>query len=205
MQDNWRSNHGYEAMLDFQMSWLMRLAAEKNVKKKKLHQISKEVLLRLIESVYFVDEEYRSPPAEFVTRPFAYLADVGDAGKDAGEPHEIALCRLGDDFGKRRLAAPGRPIEDYVGETVGLYHAAKELAFAKYVILPDDFLKRRGPHARGKRLGLAPFHASFAEHVPVHDCLGEQLADGIDVGKLHRLWRIDEACVGHLVLCDRLE
>lgn len=49
MQDNWRSNHGYEAMLDFQMSWLMRLAAEKNVKKKKLHQISKEVLLRLIE------------------------------------------------------------------------------------------------------------------------------------------------------------
>ena len=48
MQDNWRSNYGYEAMLDFQMSWLMRLAAEKNVKKKKLHQISKEVLLRLI-------------------------------------------------------------------------------------------------------------------------------------------------------------
>lgn len=49
MQDSWRSNHGYEAMLDFQMSWLMRLAAEKNVDKKKLHQISKEVLLRLIE------------------------------------------------------------------------------------------------------------------------------------------------------------
>ena len=49
MQDSWRSNHGYEAMLDFQMSWLMRLAAETNVEKKKLHQISKEVLLRLIE------------------------------------------------------------------------------------------------------------------------------------------------------------
>lgn len=48
MQDKWRSNHGYEAMLDFQMSWLMRLAAEPDVKKKKLHRISKEVLLRLI-------------------------------------------------------------------------------------------------------------------------------------------------------------
>ena len=48
MQDSWRSNHGYEAMLDFQMSWLMRLAAEKNVEKKRLHQISNEVLLRLI-------------------------------------------------------------------------------------------------------------------------------------------------------------
>lgn len=47
MQDKWGSNHGYEVMLDFQMSWLIRLAAEKNVEKKKLHQISKEVLLRL--------------------------------------------------------------------------------------------------------------------------------------------------------------
>lgn len=49
MQDKWGSNHGYEVMLDFQISWLMRLAAETNVEKKKLHQISKEVLLRLIE------------------------------------------------------------------------------------------------------------------------------------------------------------
>lgn len=51
MQDSWRSNHGYEAMLDFQMSWLMRLAAEKNIKKgiERLHKISQEVLLRLIE------------------------------------------------------------------------------------------------------------------------------------------------------------
>ena len=48
MQDKWGSNHGYEVMLDFQMSWLMRLAAETNVEKKKLHQISKEVLLRLV-------------------------------------------------------------------------------------------------------------------------------------------------------------
>lgn len=48
MQDKWGSNHGYEAMLDFQMSWLMRLAAKKNIKKEKLHKISQEVLLRLI-------------------------------------------------------------------------------------------------------------------------------------------------------------
>lgn len=49
MQDSWRSNHGYEAMLDFQMSWLMRLAAEKSEKQERLHEISKQVLLRLIE------------------------------------------------------------------------------------------------------------------------------------------------------------
>lgn len=49
MQDSWHSNDGYEAMLDFQMSWLMRLAAEKDIEKPRLHQICKEVLLRLIE------------------------------------------------------------------------------------------------------------------------------------------------------------
>lgn len=48
MQDSWHSNHGYESMLDFQMSWLMRLAAEKDIEKPQLHKISKEVLLRLI-------------------------------------------------------------------------------------------------------------------------------------------------------------
>ena len=49
MQDSWHSNHGYEAMLDFQMSWLMRLAAEKDIEKPQLYKISKDVLLRLIE------------------------------------------------------------------------------------------------------------------------------------------------------------
>jgi len=28
MQDSSRSNHGYEAMLDYQISWLLRLAKE---------------------------------------------------------------------------------------------------------------------------------------------------------------------------------
>lgn len=49
MQDSWHSNHGYEAMLDFQISWLMRIAAEKNIEKPLLHKISKDVLLRLVE------------------------------------------------------------------------------------------------------------------------------------------------------------
>ena len=49
MLDNWRSNHGYEAMLDFQISWLLRLSAKMEVENKILHKISKEVLLRLIE------------------------------------------------------------------------------------------------------------------------------------------------------------
>ena len=118
----------------------------------------KDILLRFVESVYLVDEEYRSPSAKLITRPFAYLADVGDARKDAGESHEIALRRLGDDFCKRRLAASRRPVEDYVCETVGFYHSAKQLALAKYMILPDDFFKRRWPHPCSERFCLVPFH-----------------------------------------------
>lgn len=49
MQDNWRSNHGYEAMLDFQMSWLMRLAAEKNVKKKNCTRLAKKSCCDLLD------------------------------------------------------------------------------------------------------------------------------------------------------------
>ena len=118
----------------------------------------KDVLLRFVESVYLVDKKYRSLSTQLVSRPFANLADIGDARENAGEPHEIALCSLGDYFCKRRFAASGRSVEDYVSETVGLYHAAKELALAKYVILPDDFFKRRWPHPCSERFCLAPFH-----------------------------------------------
>ena len=72
------------------------------------------VLLRLVEAVYLVDEENRSPSAKLVACPFAYLADVCNSGKDAGEPHEVALRRLRDDFCKRCLSAAGRSVQDYV-------------------------------------------------------------------------------------------
>ncbi len=47
MQDSSRSNHGYEAMLDYQISWLLRLAKEE--KNDWLHKIARSVLFKLIE------------------------------------------------------------------------------------------------------------------------------------------------------------
>ena len=47
MQDSSRSNHGYETMLDYQISWLLRLA--KDDKKDRLHDVARSVLLKLIE------------------------------------------------------------------------------------------------------------------------------------------------------------
>lgn len=47
MSDSSRSNYGYEAMLDYQISWLLRLA--KDDKKDRLHDVARSVLLKLIE------------------------------------------------------------------------------------------------------------------------------------------------------------
>lgn len=47
MQDSSRSNHGYETMLDYQISWLLRLAKEE--KDDWLHKVARNVLLKMIE------------------------------------------------------------------------------------------------------------------------------------------------------------
>lgn len=47
MSDSSRSNYGYEAMLDYQISWLLRLA--KDDKKDRLHDVARSVLFKLIE------------------------------------------------------------------------------------------------------------------------------------------------------------
>lgn len=50
MKDSSESDYGKEAMLDFQLSWLMRIAANKDYEneKPKLFAIAKDTLLRLI-------------------------------------------------------------------------------------------------------------------------------------------------------------
>lgn len=45
MNDNSEGNHGYETMLDYQLSWLMRLSAQKNVENKSLELICRRVML----------------------------------------------------------------------------------------------------------------------------------------------------------------
>ena len=48
MMDN-SNDHGKEAMLGYQISWLMRLAARKDVENRKLHEISRFTLLQLLD------------------------------------------------------------------------------------------------------------------------------------------------------------
>ncbi len=49
MNDNSEGNHGYETMLDYQLSWLMRLSAQKNVENKSLELICRRVMLKFLE------------------------------------------------------------------------------------------------------------------------------------------------------------
>lgn len=50
MLDSSRSNYGYEAMLDFQISWLLRIAKEHPSKTKpELHKVARKVLFKLID------------------------------------------------------------------------------------------------------------------------------------------------------------
>lgn len=49
MHDSSRSNYGYESMLDFHMSWLLRIAKEHPDKTKpELHKVARKVLFKLI-------------------------------------------------------------------------------------------------------------------------------------------------------------
>ena len=48
MMDN-SKDHGKEAMLGYQISWLMRLATRKDVENRKLHEISRFTLLQLLD------------------------------------------------------------------------------------------------------------------------------------------------------------
>ena len=57
MQDEWGSNHGYEAMLDFQISWLLQVA--KGHKNEKLLSIARYVLLNLIDRKEHPEAEIR--------------------------------------------------------------------------------------------------------------------------------------------------
>ena len=57
MNDSSRNNHGYEAMLDFQMSWLLRVAMGHS--NPKLLSIARKVLLKMINREVYSEAEIK--------------------------------------------------------------------------------------------------------------------------------------------------
>ena len=118
MQDSWRSNHGYEAMLDFQMSWLMRLSAEKSFKQERLHKISRQVLLRLIEEKGDRDIEVERVEVWRQWESIDVIAEVDIKVNDVTEHHLVVI----ED--KAYTLLHNNQLERY-SETVSAYYEGK--------------------------------------------------------------------------------
>ena len=123
-----------------------------------LHVRKEYILLRLVEPVYLIDEQYGAWPAKFRTGSVADLADFRDIRYHAGTSYEVPPGRPRYHLGERRLAASGRTEKDYVSDAVCLDDTPKQFSLAQYVILPDNLINCPWTHASRQRLCFTVFH-----------------------------------------------
>jgi hypothetical protein len=117
------------------------------------------VLLRLVEAMYFVDEEDR-PPSTAGARHFSTchrLTNVLDPREDRRDGDEVGSKGVRHQARQRRLADSGRPPEDHAVQLPGLESHGQRLAGTEQMRLPDHLGQR--PSVAGARPG---------EHL--HDC-----------------------------------
>src|SRR5262245_53933131 len=106
----------------------------------------------------FVDHEQRGPTAgrDFLTGLLQNLAHILDAAGDGAELTEATLGFVSEQTGERGLADAGWTVKDDGAEPAGAEHSPQQFAFAKKMLLADEFGERLGPHARGERLDTLP-------------------------------------------------
>ncbi len=88
MQDMWGSNHGYEAMLDFQLSWLLQVAKGHN--NTNLLLIARKVLLKLIDRQNYTDAEIKRVDVWRQWNNIDVLAEI-DVVINGKEEHHIVV------------------------------------------------------------------------------------------------------------------
>lgn len=88
MQDKWHSNHGYEAMLDFQMSWLLQIA--KGHENENLLHIARQVLFKLIGREEHINAEIRRVEVWRQWNRIDVLAEI-DVVIDNIEEHHVVI------------------------------------------------------------------------------------------------------------------
>ena len=118
------------------------------------------VLLRLVETVYLIDEQQRLRAVE--AEPLARFGDdrpdFGDAAHDGGDCDEASGYRLRQHTGKARLAASGRPPQEYRSEVALLEGSPEGSAFADEVLVAHDLIESPRAHPGGERLALGRRH-----------------------------------------------
>ncbi len=110
------------------------------------------VLLGLVEAVDLVQEEDRvAAVAAALAGAGDHLAHLRPPGLDGGELLEGRVGVLGGHPRERRLAGPGRPVEDHRVRLAGLDRGPQRARRAEQVGLADELLERPRAHARGQR------------------------------------------------------
>ncbi len=114
------------------------------------------VLLGLVEAVDLVEEEDRrlAGGAAALGRALDHRPHLGPAGVHRRLLLEGAARRGGDDPRERRLARPGRPVEDHRVRLAGLDRGSQGRPLGEQVLLADELVERGRAHAhRQRRLG----------------------------------------------------
>ena len=105
------------------------------------------VLLRPVEAVNLIDEQQRPlPAAPPLPRLLEGFAQIRDAGEHRRQRDEVEAGPGRHDPGQRGLAAAGRPPQNKTGQPPGIDHPPQRRIGPEQMILPDDFVERRGPH-----------------------------------------------------------
>ena len=103
---------------------------------------------------------------EPLSRAGEHLAHVRDRRRDGRELDELGARVARHDARQRRLAAPGRAVEDEGRHPVGLDREAKRLPRADHLRLPDEVVERCGAEALGERRnGLEAPARRFIEEI----------------------------------------
>jgi hypothetical protein len=114
----------------------------------------KNVLLRFVKAVDFVDEQNGALAGIFlaIAGGGKDAPHVGDIGFDTAEAFELAPRLIRDDLRERSFAGAGRAVENQRLNAIGFNSAAKKLAGREDVFLPGEFVEIARTHARSERL-----------------------------------------------------
>lgn len=117
------------------------------------HIRQKNVLLRFVEPMNFVDEQNRGLAGIFQTIPrrSQNAPHVRHIRFHAAEPFEFIFRLVGNDLRERSFAGAGRPIKNQRLNPIRFDSAPEKLAGSENVVLPAIFVQRLWAHPRCER------------------------------------------------------
>ncbi|MNM48784.1 hypothetical protein D3C81_597770 [compost metagenome] len=117
-----------------------------------LNSRQERILTGAVEAVHLVQKQdcLRAVQRFGVLCALNDFPDILNARFHCVQADEFAFRLVGDNVGKRRLAAAGRPVQQNGRDLVRFNSPAKKLSFAYDMLLSDIFIKSFRPHAVGQ-------------------------------------------------------